>query len=275
MTTNAKYWEHRLEANWGLHGVGHISYGAEYNRWLYKVRRRVFAREVAALQVDWAKADILDIGSGTGFWIEAWRSLGVRSITGSDLTHTAVDRLRQDYPESQILQLDISEPLKNQLCTKTYDVITAFDVLFHIVDDDDFAAALKNIVRLLRPGGLFIFSDNFLHGAARRAAHQSNRTLDQISLALGCAGLKIHRRAPVFILMNAPIDTRSDFRLLAWRAFMYPVHLLPWLGRVYGSALYPIELCLTRLLTESPSTELMICGKSGKDPSVLGSNTSL
>jgi 2-polyprenyl-3-methyl-5-hydroxy-6-metoxy-1,4-benzoquinol methylase len=258
---SAQYWEQRLEANWGLHGVGHISYGAEYNRWLYKVRRRVFEREVAALGVDWTKTDVLDTGSGTGVWIDAWRSLGVRSITGSDLTRTAVDRLRQAYPESQILQLDISGPLENRSGRETYDVISAFDVLFHIVDDDDFAAALGNIAKLLRPGGLFIFSDNFLHRGKQNIAHQSNRTLEHISRAVSKAGFNIERRVPMFIFMNTPIDVESELLVFLWRLWMLPVHLVPFLGRVYGPILYPIELHATRAFSESPSTEMMICRK--------------
>ena len=36
----------------------------------------------------------LDVGSGTGFYVQAWRDLGAGSVTGCDLTQAAVDRLR-------------------------------------------------------------------------------------------------------------------------------------------------------------------------------------
>jgi SAM-dependent methyltransferase len=261
MTTDAKYWEHRLQKNWGLHGVGHISYGVPYNRWLYKVRRHIFSRETRNIPVEWNRADVLDVGSGTGFWIEAWKALGVRSVTGSDITHTSVERLRKAYPGSQILQLDISGSLEQQNVTGSYDVISAFDVLFHIIDDADFTAALVNVARLLRPGGFFIFSDNFLRGCGRKASHQINRTMKEISIALASAKLHIVHQVPMFVLMNAPIDTEHEWLLFLWRTMMFPIHLVPLLGHLYGAALYPLELCATHFLKESPTTEMMICHK--------------
>jgi SAM-dependent methyltransferase len=259
--STAEYWEHRLQENWGLHGVGHISYGAAYNHWLYKVRRRIFKRELRNVPIDWKRANVLDIGSGTGFWIDAWRAVGVNSIIGSDLTRTSVEHLRDAHPDLQIVQLDISASLPGQSVNRTYDVVSAFDVLFHIVDDSDYQAALKNIARLLRPGGVFLFSDNFLHCPGRKASHQSSRTLPEITRAIENAGLCAVRRVPMFVLMNTPIDTTREWLLLLWRAAMYPVHLLPLLGHVYGAVLFPVEICATRLLKESLTTEMMICRK--------------
>ena len=261
MTDNSTYWEQRLRQNWGLHGVGHISYGTPYNRWLYKVRRNVFARQMRSVPVDWQCADVLDVGSGTGFWIEVWRSLAVRTVTGSDITRVAVEKLQEAHPGSKFLQMDISGDLTDQTAN-TYDVISAFDVLFHIVDDAAFQAALANIARLLRPQGFFIFSDNFLHGRGRRASQQSHRTLVEITSALAKAGLRTVRRVPMFVLMNTPVDSENEWLLFLWRAMMFPVHLMPFLGSLYGAALYPIELRATRLLKESPTTEMMICFKS-------------
>jgi hypothetical protein len=39
--------------------------------------------------------------------------------------------------------------------------------------------------------------------------------------------------------------------------------LLPSVGHIYGTALFPLEMLLTKYLKESPSTEIMICRKSG------------
>lgn len=255
------YWEQRLKQNWGLHGVGHISYGTAYNRWLYKVRRSVFAREMKNIHVEWQGADVLDVGSGTGFWIDVWKSLAVRSVTGSDFTRIAVEGLQKAHPGSKFLQMDISADLKDQAAS-SYDVISAFDVLFHIVDDAAFEAALANIAQLLRPQGFFIFSDNFLHGHGRKTPHQSHRTIAEISNALAKAGLRPIRRVPMFVLMNTPVDTEKEWLLFLWRAMMLPVHVMPLLGSLYGAALYPIELRATRLLKESATTEMMICRKS-------------
>jgi 2-polyprenyl-3-methyl-5-hydroxy-6-metoxy-1,4-benzoquinol methylase len=259
---DAGYWESRLRQNWGLHGVGHISYGVSYNRWLYKVRGNIFRREMDRLGVDWKHTDVLDVGSGTGFWVDAWKALGVRSITGSDVTQVAVDHLRLSHPELRFTRLDISGSMETQQTGGPYDVISAFDVLFHITSDARFADAISNISRLLSPKGYFIFSDNFLHGAGVRGDHQVSRSLQEISQVVTNAGFQMIRRVPMFILMNAPVDTSASWPFKFWRLAMLPVRAAPALGSIYGALLYPLELQLTRFLRESPTTEMMICQKT-------------
>ena len=43
---------------------------------MYKIRRQVVIREVRSLGVDCSHASILDVGSGTGFYLEIWKELG-------------------------------------------------------------------------------------------------------------------------------------------------------------------------------------------------------
>src|SRR5258708_6855134 len=80
------YWEERLAQNWGLEGVGYTGHGVRYNKWLYAVRREILRRHLPDLSVRLSEANVLDIGSGTGFWLEQWKSLGVRSLKGTDIT---------------------------------------------------------------------------------------------------------------------------------------------------------------------------------------------
>jgi SAM-dependent methyltransferase len=261
-TADAEYWEKRLQENWGLHGVGYLGYGVYYNRWLYKVRRHVFDREMARLDCDFKSSDVLDIGSGTGFWIDTWKALGVRSIAGSDVTQIAVERLQRAHRDFRFTKLDISGSLEAQNFGGTYNIISAFDVLFHITSDARFADAITNISRLLLPGGYFIFSDNFLHGRQARANHQVSRSLEGICEVVTGAGFRIVRRVPMFVLMNAPVDSSSQWSAKFWRCMMLPVRVIPLLGFVFGAALYPVELYLTQHLRESPSTEMMICQKT-------------
>ena len=255
------YWETRLRDHWDLHGVGFAGYGLRYNQWLYRVRRRVFLSHVRALPLDLSRSTILDVGSGTGFYVAIWKSLGVGSLTASDLTTVAVEGLSSAHPDVASVQLDIGDSLQAQGFAGTFDVVTAFDVLFHIVDDRRFGTAIGNIASLCRPGGYFLFSDNFLHGKTVRTPHQVHRSLDDITGVLERAGLRIVTRAPMFVLMNAPVDTPGAWPLLLWRAFMLPARAVPLLGAVYGVVLYPLEVWLTALFKESPTTEIMVCQK--------------
>src|SRR5919112_4963400 len=103
------YWEKRLKDNYGLHGTGFIGLGKKYNSWMYKVRKHVFLKKLSLLNVCYGDIDVLDIGSGSGFYIGIWNELGVKKIIGCDLTAVAVKNLKTSFPKSKFLELDISD----------------------------------------------------------------------------------------------------------------------------------------------------------------------
>ena len=86
---------------------------------------------------------VLDIGCGTGFFIDRWKS-GVKRIVGIDITQVAVEKLRRQYPYVELHQMDIGDGAVG-LSRNTFDAVSAFDVLYHIVDDAKYFAALGNI----------------------------------------------------------------------------------------------------------------------------------
>lgn len=258
------YWEARLAANPGIRGVGFSALGEAYNRWLYRVRRRVFLREARTLPIDWAHASVLDVGSGTGFYIQLWEELGVGSVAGADLTALAVSRLRQQFPGRDFFELDIGTTSAVQ-GLGPFEIVSAFDVLFHIVDDEKYWAAISNIYSLLRPGGWFLFSDQVLDTSCKRMEHVVSRSRADLHEALSAAGFVDVRRRPVFILMNHPVNSRSGAQKFAWSALTYPVRkcrpLTEPLGWALGAALYPPEIFLTRVLRVGFSIEMFTCRK--------------
>jgi len=255
------YWEMRLRTNSGLSGVGYIGMGEGYNHWLYKVRQRVFLRAVSRLPVDWAGAKVVDVGSGNGFYIERWKELEVGTVIGTDLTGASIEYLRKRFPNDPFYQVDIGGTLIQPLKNGFYDIVTAFDVLFHIVDDTRYQRAIENIYGLLKPGGWFIFSENFLHERIERRPHQVSRCLGDIMECLRRSNFRVVRRMPMFVLMNDPIDQRSRLIRWGWHSFSTLVRRVNWLGLALGMILYPMELFLTGCLKESPTTEMMICRK--------------
>ena len=256
-----QYWETRLTDKWGLHGVGYSGLGKYYNAWLYGVRRRVFFRHIKALVDDWSKIDVLDIGSGTGFYVDLWQSLGVNSVTATDITTVATTELQKKFPDIQCHQLDIGNNLGEPFRTRQYHIISAFDVLFHIVDDGQYQRAFQNIFDMLHTGGLCVFSDNFIHKGTVRGQSQVSRSLNEIEAILKDTGFKVKLRAPMFVLMNYPADSKSAVLKNIWKWMVKPVRKFQFLGFPLGALLYPFELILTSYLKESPSTELMVCEK--------------
>jgi len=58
----------------------------------YLIRIQVFQRIVLTLYLDSISWNVLDIASGTGFYIDRWKQLGVKELTGIDLTSAALSR---------------------------------------------------------------------------------------------------------------------------------------------------------------------------------------
>jgi len=266
-----EYWERRLRDHFSLEGVGYLRLGRRYNEWMYRVRGEVFDRVADGLDEQTeSRADgtrsrsgalrVLDVGSGTGFYVDRWLRRSAE-VTGVDLTDVAVDGLRRRFPGVRFLQADIGDPLGPPLASEvgTFDVVSAFDVLFHIVDDAQYARALGNIASLLRPGGVFLWSDNFIHQPTIRVAHQVSRSLPEVEAALAGAGLEVVARRPMFVLMNYPADTESKLARLAWTAMVSPAMVSDHLGGLLGALLYRVERRLVAGRGESPSTEVMIC----------------
>lgn len=252
-----RYWERRL-GEFDLSVVGYAGLGLGFNRWLYRLRRALFRRAVRCVRRDWQGLSVLDVGSGTGFYVSEWLRTGA-SVTGSDLTRASVERLSIYFPEQDFVQLDIADP--PPFGPGSFDAVSAFDVLFHIVDDDRYRAALRNVSLILKDGGYVIFSENFVHGKTVRGGHVASRSLGEICGLLDDAGLEVVLRRPMFVLMNVPIDSRSRFLRMYWSVLERGVSRFPFLGGVAGAALYPLEFLLVSVRKEGPSTELMICRK--------------
>lgn len=257
----AAYWEERLRKNPGITGVGYTSLGKYYNQWQYKVREKVFQRILGSLQIDQAAAKVLDIGSGTGFYLQLWKETGVKFLVGSDLTTVAISRLREKFPSVELEEFDIGGAPREHWA-HCFDVISAFDVFFHIVDDVKYQRAIANVYSMLRPGGLFLFSDLLLHGPTQRSLHMVSRSLEEVDDLLRATGFEIIRRVPMFVLMNHPIDTRSKVHAFLWRLFVYVTRKSAILGYLSGAFLYPLELFLTRFVRESPTTEILVCRRT-------------
>jgi len=254
------YWEQALGRHFDLQGVGYGSLGLQYNIWMYRLRKVIFARLLRIAKLDARHSDVLDVGCGTGFYIDQWLAAGARSVTGADLTETSVAQLRQRFPTARFVQADIGAS-PNPLGGRHFDVIDAFDVLFHIVDDARYAQAFVNLYEVLRPGGTFVFSDNFVHHDELRGRHHVSRSLQQTEDAVRAAGFTIERRMPVFVLMNQPVDVRSELGPRIWGRTVTLASKHEALGWAIGAAIYPIDRVLTRWLTESPTTEMMVCRK--------------
>jgi SAM-dependent methyltransferase len=206
------YWESLLGEDAGLTGVSdprHSELGMQgsYNVVRDNVVELLQARGVGSLR----GSRVLDIGSGSGFWLDTWASLGAEDLTGVELTDVASDRLRASHPAVAVVRADVSDP--ELAIDGEFDFVSAMNVLLHIVDDAAFRQALQNLSRLLREDGVLLVADPVLTRRPTRhpttaASNSVARTVAEWRSALGEVGLEIVEIRPSTVLQGNPIDVK-------------------------------------------------------------------
>jgi SAM-dependent methyltransferase len=256
------YWEDRLTKISGLEGVGFKKLGKPFNKWAYKIRKNVFLRILNKIQPSLSTSNVLDIGSGTGFYIQIWKELNVKSITGVDITHKSVENLKNTFKDNHFFQSDIGDIDFNKNNEyKEYDFISCMDVLFHIVDDKRFEQAVKNISKIIRNDGYFIYSDNFLHSYTIRGESQVSRSKEYLIKVFNENNFELVTIKPFMFLTNTPIDSKNPLLKIYWYLLENTLYVASFLGHLFGPLLYPIESLLVKNCNESPTTEIAVFRK--------------
>jgi SAM-dependent methyltransferase len=106
---------------------------------------------------------VLDVGSGAGHWIDFYRRVfGASSVVGLELSALAVESLQQKYadePGVEIVEGDVSGD--GFALGRSFGLVNAVGVMFHVVDDARWQRAVANVARHLEPGGLAVVTDQF------------------------------------------------------------------------------------------------------------------
>lgn len=272
---NDRYWNQRLEKDFSLSGVGHAGVGLAFNRWAYRVRRAVLLRTLRAAGISIQSSRILELGFGTGFYLDLWRSLGAAHVSAFDITDIAVNAARERFSDAATVgwrfeKADIAQPLALEAgAAGTFDLATAFDVLFHLVDDSGWNGALDNIASALKPGGHTVIFDK-CQSVENAVGHVRRRTLQSYTDALKARGFEIVSIRPLFVLMNSPTDLSGLGKLAfktSWSLTKMPykigkhIGVGEFLGGAMGASMYFPELLLTRLFPRGPSTKILVARK--------------
>jgi SAM-dependent methyltransferase len=267
-----KYWEETHEAADDESAVGYPNLARSINRARYDVELHNVARALDAAGVP--RPDrVLDAGSGTGIWIDFWRSRGARQIVGVDLTNVAVERLTNRYPEHEFLQRDIGDT--NASLPGGMDVVSAMSVLLHITDEARFERALNNVMGCVRDGGSIVLVEPVVvhRWWGKPFDHKANskaRPLATYQRILATGGFTIVELRPATCLLANVIDTRRQitFQVLEryWALLGGSVGRRERLGRVVGAVLRAIDLLATRVVPNGPSAKIIVARRAELAP---------
>lgn len=113
-------------------------------------------------------ARIVDVGCGYGRVAAVLADSGYADVTGVDFAPGLIDRARAEHPG---IRFDVqTDPPSLDFGDASVDAVTLFAVLTCIPDDDAQRAAVAEIRRVLRPGGLLYVSDLCLQPDDRNLA---------------------------------------------------------------------------------------------------------
>jgi len=264
MINTKDYWEERLSSAFNLGGVGYQKVGENYNYWIYRLRFKIVKKIIKRYFPKSADTRILDVGSGTGFYLKMYLDQGYQQITGVDITELSVSRLKERFPQLTIIQNDISENVILRELQR-FDVITCFDVLFHIIDPERYYNAFKNLYSYLNDDGILIFSENFSPFHKDRD-HIVDRTKSEIESTLTSVGFEIISKYPLFFFLNPP--RKSENKLL-WKISDMRVKNLSYLNSqgyykicyLIGLFFYMIDSVLQKTFIKGTGTEIVISKK--------------
>jgi SAM-dependent methyltransferase len=149
-------------------------------------------------------ARILDAGCGTGGGLEWLSAFG--EVTGIDLHPLAVRYARQK--SRRVARASVQGlPFPGAI----FDLVTSFEVLYHLAVTDD-TTALREFARVLRPGGQLLVrvpAHDWLRGAHDRHVHTRHRyARGELRGKIESAGLELRRLTFVGLML---------FPFAAWR----------------------------------------------------------
>ena len=254
------YWQGRVGDDATVGVVGHRSLGVTYNEYIYRRRVDVLDALLDELEIAVPDKSLLDVGCGSGFYTEYWQHKGVRDYAGVDLSHDTIERLRGEYPDFTFNQGDITAP-RGDGPDRTFDIVTVFDVFYHIVDDERLSAALVNIREQLDANGCVLVyeqltRDDYLlrkHVKFRGRAHYQNLLAD--------AGLEIVETRHLFNILVPPLTGHRwlDIPIAAFYKILgFPMKRIPVLGRIFGKLFYEVDRLLLRIGIKIPNNELFV-----------------
>jgi len=249
-------------------GIRHVGGGGGIleARYLYALRGFALQRVCDRISLQTSSADsvpleVFEFGCGSGYWISRLtRLLEPLQIhySGVDISPTAIVRLQNRHPECFFTCMENPGAGWTKLFErKPFDISLAIDVLYHITDDDAWTTTLRNIAKITKPGGYFIFSD--LGYSQPRSnpskSHVKHRSLQAYLDELESGGFEIIHIEPMFFFFNrikyGPFRDHSKLVAAMWRMadhFPFLMRGIYWIDRGVTKFLRPLDpRCKKRL----------------------------
>lgn len=186
------YWDHRHGAEDDLRSGGNTGMTHAGNELFYALRVARLIEVTEYVSAPTAPLRVLDAGCGKGYFSRALASFG-HEVDGIDTSERAIAECLRLADERQSFAVSA---LVDWCPPRLYDVVVCVDVLFHILDDEEWEASVRNLGRLVRMGGRLVLADHPADEDRVWRRHQKTRARSRYEALLADLGLGYLRFVP-------------------------------------------------------------------------------
>jgi len=250
-----EYWENRLKKKFDIDGTGHISFNYKYNFYVYKAYVRALKKAIKRSGIEIKDKKVLDVGCGTGFWVEFYKNHGAGSVAGIDVTEKSILEMRKRYPFYHFERIDISKERLDRM--GKFDIIHAFDVLYYILEEDGFDRAISYISEIAEKNSYIFITGLFLDLFPQTGVlYSKHRCYKRYKDALEMNGIKIIDSIPVTYLLKKPIPFQNLYSNIKWQLSKLHINLEGIIGMLF----YLIDGLV--MSHKRADTKLIVCIKN-------------
>jgi SAM-dependent methyltransferase len=183
----ARYWDDRHRSSSPLAAGGDKGLSDPENAEFYALRLGAVLRLIHRVHGAKRPLRMLDAGCGNGQLTGPLSGFG-HAVLGVDASPAAIRLARELWPRAEFQEASLERLSLGRL----FDVVLAVDVLFHIVDDTTWQAALSRLTAHCKSDGVVIISDTWLdrrfelgNYIVHRAKADYDRVLEPLGWLLG------------------------------------------------------------------------------------------
>lgn len=265
------FWESRLKETGSIYKlVGHRAFGAHWNKAIYQRRFDVMAQFMANFpEKDLANLRVADCGAGFGLFWPFWQQYGIAEYTAIELSSDGVAHIQNEFAASasRVKKSVIQSSVTHESNTKSVTdktIVTFIDVFYHLVNDEEFSAALLNGWRMLASGGFLVFTDSPRSRDFFSGEHVHFRTISTYARLLG-KQKNDFRLMPLFSLLQPPEfpTAYNRFLRLLWGPMALCSKRIEFFDKVFSGLIYEMDTYIFSRFPRlrSSSTSLVIVQK--------------
>jgi SAM-dependent methyltransferase len=200
----SSYWRRRLATGARLSATGTRPFGEPYQRYLYRLKVAAIRRLLKPFRHRLQGARVLNVGCGWGFFEPVFAAMGARHVVGVDFVPETIRELQARRPEFEYHCASVTEPWPEALAGRSFDLVTSIDVLYHVIDDLEFARAIENLCVLCRgDGGLMLWTEAPLRENTSEHPHCRYRSFLDYQPMFTRYGVHPRATLPVYQLYDA------------------------------------------------------------------------